>query len=68
MSPVSAYTRRSGPSRPVPFSIQLVSHKKTRTAVAAAGIGFAILVMFVQLGFYGAVLNTALAVLDVATD
>jgi len=62
LSPVSAYTRRSGPSRPVPFSIQLVSHKKTRTAVAAAGIGFAILVMFVQLGFYGAVLNTALAV------
>ncbi len=39
-----------------------MSFKKTRTAVAALGIGFAILVMFVQLGFYGAVLNTALAV------
>ena len=37
-------------------------HKKSRTAVAAAGIGFAILVMFVQLGFYTSVLNTALAV------
>jgi len=30
--------------------------------VAASGIGFAILVMFVQLGFYASVLNTALAV------
>ena len=37
-------------------------HKKSRTAVAAAGIGFAILVIFVQLGFYGSVINTALAV------
>jgi len=32
--------------------------------VAGAGIGFAILVIFVQLGFYGAVLHTALAISD----
>jgi putative ABC transport system permease protein len=50
------------PLRPVPFAQRLVAHKKTRTAVAASGIAFAILVIFVQLGFYGAVLNTALAV------
>lgn len=62
MSPASAYNRRSGRPRPVPFALELVLHKKTRTAVAASGIGFAILVMFVQLGFYASVLNTALAV------
>jgi len=39
-----------------------VTHRKTRTAVAASGIGFALLVIFMQLGFYGAVLNTALAI------
>lgn len=48
--------------RPVPFALRLVSFRKSRAAVAAAGIGFAILVVFVQLGFYGAVLGTALAV------
>ncbi|MEE3326565.1 MAG: FtsX-like permease family protein [Myxococcota bacterium] len=54
---------RSGP-RPVPFARRLVSHHKRRTIVASAGIGFALLVIFVQLGFYGAVLHTALAVSD----
>ena len=48
--------------RPVPFALRLVAYKKSRTAVASAGIGFAILVVFAQLGFYGAVLGTALAV------
>ena len=62
MSPLSAYNRRSGQGRPVPFALELVLHKRTRTAVAAAGIAFAVLVMFVQLGFYGSVINTALAV------
>ena len=62
MSPVSAYDRPTEKARPVPFALQLIFHKKSRTAVASAGIGFAILVMFVQLGFYSAVLNTALAV------
>jgi putative ABC transport system permease protein len=46
----------------VPFAQMLVRYRKSRTAVAAAGIGFAILVIFVQLGFYIAVLNTAHAV------
>ncbi len=46
----------------MPFARRLVLHKKRRTAVASLGIGFAVLVVFVQLGFYGAVRNTALAV------
>ncbi len=50
------------PLQPVRFARRLVAHRKTRTAVAAAGIGFAILVIFMQLGFYGAVTNTALAI------
>ena len=54
--------RRDSHLRPVPFALCLVAHKKSRTAVASAGIGFAILVVFAQLGFYGAVLGTALAV------
>lgn len=48
--------------RSVPFSFRLVTHSKTRAAVAAAGIGFAVLVIFVQMGFYGAVRGTAIAV------
>lgn len=48
--------------KPVPFALRLVGHQKRRTAIAGAGIGFAILVIFVQLGFYGAVVHTALAV------
>ena len=57
-------TRGASPNRPkpVPFARRLVSHDKRRTLVASAGIGFALLVIFVQLGFYGAVLHTALAV------
>ena len=59
-------TRGPLPTRPkpVPFARRLVSHHKRRTFVAGAGIGFALLVIFVQLGFYGAVLHTALAVSD----
>ena len=48
--------------RRVPFALRLVLHQKRRTAVAAAGIGFAILVIFMQLGFFGAVESTALAI------
>jgi putative ABC transport system permease protein len=40
----------------------LATHRKRRTAVAASGIAFAILVMLMQLGFYGAVVNTAVAI------
>jgi putative ABC transport system permease protein len=53
---------RSAARRPVPFALRLVLHQKRRTAVAAAGIGFAILVIFMQLGFFGAVEHTALAI------
>lgn len=53
---------RRGALPRVPFARRLVAHRKNRTAVAAAGVGFAILVIFLQLGFYSAVLNTAFAI------
>lgn len=48
--------------RAVPFARQLLSHRRSRTAVASAGIAFATLVLFMQIGFYSSVVNTALAV------
>jgi putative ABC transport system permease protein len=39
-------------------------HQKSRTAIAVAGVAFAILLMFMQLGFYGATEATASVVYD----
>ena len=39
-------------------------HHKARTAVAMAGVAFAVLLIFMQLGFLGAVANTATIVYD----
>jgi len=61
-APAPARPRRAASRRPVPFAARLVLHQKRRTAVASAGIGFAILVIFMQLGFFGAVEKTALAI------
>jgi len=48
----------------IPLAWKNAVHKKLRTAVAAAGVSFAILMIFLQLGFYGSVKNTAGCVLD----
>lgn len=48
--------------RRVAFAWRLVAHQKLRSAVAAAGIAFSILVIFLQLGFYRAVVRTATAI------
>ncbi|MCX7702065.1 MAG: hypothetical protein N2039_14405, partial [Gemmataceae bacterium] len=39
-------------------------HQKKRTAVAIAGVGIAVLLIFMQLGFYGAAEATATLVYD----
>jgi putative ABC transport system permease protein len=39
-------------------------HQKSRTVIAVAGVAFAILLMFMQLGFYGAAEGTASVVYD----
>jgi putative ABC transport system permease protein len=46
----------------VEFAWSLLAHRKRRTAVAVGGIAFAILFMFLQLGFSGALRATATAV------
>ena len=45
-----------------PFALRLLAHRKIRTAVAISGIAFAVLFMFLQLGFSGALNETATAV------
>ncbi len=42
-----------------PLAWQNLAHQPTRTAVSVGGIGFAIVLMFMQLGFLGAVGDTA---------
>ncbi len=43
----------------IPLAWKNVIHKKLRTAVAVAGVAFSILMIFLQLGFFGSVKNTA---------
>jgi len=47
-----------------PLAIKNLLDRPTRTAVSAVGIGFAIVLMFMQLGFLGAVGDTATLVYD----
>ncbi len=42
-----------------PLAWLQLTHQRTRTAVAVAGVAFAIILIFMQLGFYGAVEATA---------
>ena len=41
-----------------------LTHQKKRTFVAVAGVGFAALLVFMQLGFYGAAESTATIIYD----
>lgn len=47
-----------------PLAWRNLTHTVTRTIVSVSGIGFAILLMFMQLGFLGSVGDTATVVLD----
>jgi putative ABC transport system permease protein len=50
---------QGGRAQPILFPWRLLTYQKGRTAIAAAAIGFAVLVMFMQLGFYGSTVETA---------
>ena len=50
------------PKRPASLALRLIVHKKLRTAVGVCGIAFAVLFMFLQLGFSGALTATAVSV------
>src|SRR5436309_10154083 len=41
-----------------------LTHQKKRTLVAVSGVGFAALLVFMQLGFYGAARGTATIIYD----
>jgi putative ABC transport system permease protein len=47
-----------------PLALSNLSHKKASTAVAAAGIMFALVLIFMQFGFLGAVKSTATLIYD----
>jgi len=61
---VSGPRESSGPVPPrrVAFARRLLAHQKLRSGVAAAGIAFSLLVIFLQLGFYRAVVRSATAI------
>jgi putative ABC transport system permease protein len=48
----------------VPLAWLNLAHRPVRFTVFLAGIGFAVLLMFVQLGFWGALLDSVVAVID----
>ena len=49
---------------PTPLAWRNVTHKKVRTAAALTGVCFAIVLMFMQLGFYDVVFRASIMLLD----
>jgi putative ABC transport system permease protein len=47
-----------------PLAWRNLAHNKARTAVAVAGVAFAVVLIFMQLGFRGAVVSTATLIYD----
>lgn len=47
-----------------PLAWKNLTHNKVRTAVALAGVGFAVILIFMQMGFKGAVRKTATQIYD----
>src|SRR5687768_1849104 len=47
-----------------PLAWKNLVHNKVRTSVALAGVGFAVILIFMQLGFLGAVRKTATQIYD----
>ena len=47
-----------------PLAWKNLLHNKVRTAVALAGVAFAVILIFMQLGFKGAVRKTATQIYD----
>lgn len=47
-----------------PLAWKNLVHNKTRTAVALAGVGFAVILIFMQMGFKGAIKKTATQIYD----
>lgn len=61
-SPRPSADSEAPPRRPASFALRLIVHRKLRAAVGVSGIAFAVLFMFLQLGFSGALTATAVSV------
>ena len=49
----------------IPLTILNLLHQRLRTLVAIAGVAFSMLLVFMQLGFYGAVKITATLAVEI---
>jgi putative ABC transport system permease protein len=47
-----------------PLAWQNLTHNKRRFALSLAGVGFAVVLMFIELGFYHALLDSTVALID----
>jgi len=47
-----------------PLAWKNIKHNKTRTAIGVAGVGFAVILIFMQIGFKGAIKKTATQIYD----
>ena len=47
-----------------PLAWKNLSHNKVRTCVGVAGVGFAVILIFMQMGFKGGVASTATQIYD----
>jgi len=47
-----------------PLAWKNIKHNKARTAIGVAGVGFAVILMFMQIGFKGAIKKTATQIYD----
>ncbi len=47
-----------------PLAWKNLTHNRTRTAIGVAGVGFAVILIFMQLGFKGAIRKTATQIYD----
>src|SRR5881275_2197328 len=52
---------------PIPLAWRNLMHRKTRALVALSGVSFSVLLIFMQLGFYFAVLNAATGIYQAMT-
>ena len=47
-----------------PLAWKNLTHNKVRTAIGVAGVGFAVILIFMQMGFKGAIKKTATQIYD----
>lgn len=54
----------TGKAMKTPLAWKNIAHNKARTAIGVAGVGFAVILIFMQIGFKGAIRKTATQIYD----